>query len=85
MGALELQFHVVGNLQHHKVVFQLVDLAQDAAGGDHLVALVQGRHHFGMLFLSLALGPDGDDIEQYKQAYQEENLEQVAIGRASST
>jgi hypothetical protein len=37
-----------------------------------------------MLFLPLALGPDGDEIEEDKKSYQEENLEHLpTLGRGS--
>ena len=81
------QLGTVIHLDHHLVVSHERDDPSDAAGGDHVVALGQGREHLGPLALALALRADHQEVkdeehdEDEQQALRERIAWRLAVGR----
>ena len=72
-SAIDLHFHIVGNLYQNRFLFDPYDRAMDSARGDDLVALLHGIEHLLTLLLTLLLRTNDHEIEDDKDQSKEDD------------
>src|SRR6056297_504059 len=80
--SLYLELDAVGNLDRQELLVHRRDLAEDAAGGHHLVAGGQLGDHFPVLLLALLLRADEQEVESREQDdHRQQEPERALLGR----
>lgn len=72
-SAIDLHFHVVGNLYQNRFLFDPNDRAMDSARGDDLVALLHGIEHLLAFLLTFLLRTNDHEIKDDKDQSKEDD------------